>query len=89
MFMRLNDTGMVGKVTRARLYHLQCRLRMITCPTMEPQEVRFYNHSLISKVCTLMADRQFAFHVTLAPDMGLPKDALTLLEWCEDRLDRE
>ncbi|KAF9176775.1 hypothetical protein BGZ49_005950, partial [Haplosporangium sp. Z 27] len=89
LFLRLNDTELVGQVTRARLYQLQRRQKMTTCPTMEPQSVPYYNHNLISKICGLMADRKVTFHVEMAQDMGIDSRALMIAEWGNDSIDRE
>ncbi|KAG0335347.1 hypothetical protein BG005_004600, partial [Podila minutissima] len=49
LLLRLNDQGLVGETTRARLIQLQVRDAMAEVPTMVPSEVIPYRHCLLSQ----------------------------------------
>ncbi|KAG0034166.1 hypothetical protein BGZ83_004216, partial [Gryganskiella cystojenkinii] len=89
LWLRLNDTGIVGRICRARLLQLQRQLKMDTSPTMEPEMVKSTRHSFISGVCELMAERDIQFDVQVAEDFQLAADAGTILEWFGEELDEE
>jgi len=79
--LRLNDKDLVGQICRARILMLQCRNKMDVTPTQDPGRVKRYRHNFASAVCRVMAERNFAFDVSLAPDFGLEQNALSTREW--------
>jgi len=84
--LRLNDKGFLGQICRARVLALQQRNKMDVVPTMAPGQVKRYKHSFVSNVCALMAERNYTFDVSLAPDFGLPHNALTTKEWFDGEI---
>ncbi|GJJ69416.1 hypothetical protein EMPS_01762 [Entomortierella parvispora] len=89
LWLRLNDTGLVGKIGRARLIQLQQQLQMEVSPTSDPERVKGTRHNFISSVCELMAERDIQFEVQVAEDFELAADAGTILEWFEGAIDEE
>ena len=89
LWLRLNDTGIVGRICRARLLRLQQQLKMDVPPTREPHGVTSTRHSFISGVCELMAKRDISFDVQAPEDFELNKDAGTILEFLGDEADEE
>lgn len=85
----LNDPGLVGTTVRARLHWLQTRNAMAELPTMIPEAVTPYRHCIISKICHVMADRNATFDLNMAPILGLPSNAVTILEWNNGALECE
>ncbi|KAF9375552.1 hypothetical protein CPC16_000667 [Podila verticillata] len=78
--LRLNDPGLVGETTRARLFQLQVRNAMAEVPTRSPAEVKPYRQCLLSQVCQLMHDRGVTLDINMAPAMDLPTNALSILK---------
>ncbi len=89
LWLRLNDSGMVGKICRARLLQLQQQLRLDVSPTRVPNDVKRTRQSFISGVCELMAERDIQFDVHMAEDFELAPNAATMIEWFGEDLDEE
>ncbi|KFH70466.1 hypothetical protein MVEG_03316 [Podila verticillata NRRL 6337] len=87
--LRLNDPGLVGETTRARLFQLQVRNAMAEVPTRSPAEVKPYRQCLLSQVCQLMHDRGVTLDINMAPAMDLPTNALSILKWSNGALERD
>ncbi|CAO3566946.1 unnamed protein product [Mortierella alpina] len=71
---RLNDDGLIGRLTRKRLIALQARSKLAAL-------VKRTKHSLINSVCEAMADRNIAFHADLSTDLNVTQGSLTIAEW--------
>ncbi|KAF9971478.1 hypothetical protein BGZ75_001847, partial [Mortierella antarctica] len=78
---RLNDDGLIGRLTRERLIALQASLGMTESPVEHPALVKKNKHSLTSSICEIMAERSVAFSVDLSTDLNVPQGSMTVAEW--------
>ncbi|KAF9994393.1 hypothetical protein BGZ80_007815, partial [Entomortierella chlamydospora] len=89
LFLRLNDKGLTGRISRARVMALQRKNKIAALPTKEPWNVKRYKHNFTSGVCSLMAERGIAFDLDLTGDFGVPNNAFTVEEFFKDRINKK